>query len=304
MSTEIFDPQYQRRKLKHPATIFEIEDKTKLNFENNASYDCNILESRPHTDLTLCECGYEKCDPYHFWGYGCKAVFVLHWILNGKGTLIINHQVFHPKAGQIFLLQPSDMVYYVSDPAEPWEYRWISFGGSRAQGIINETRFADKALLDIKNLPALETLFENLKAHADNELVSTGYLFLMLAQLQMDYAPEKDRVVLDVRVIEFNKILSYLRQNFGKSNLINDIADEFGYNRSHLYKLFVKYTGVSPKQYISSLRIHLACEYIKSNVFTFENISKNLGYNDYTSFYRNFKTITGCSPIEYLEKHV
>lgn len=54
-----------------------------LNYENNETYDCYINDDKGY-ELSLNECGYEKCSPSHYWG-GVKKILSFSLYFERKG---------------------------------------------------------------------------------------------------------------------------------------------------------------------------------------------------------------------------
>lgn len=291
---------------KPPAEFSGLQGNELLNFDNNASFDCYISDEQQNLELCLCECGYEKCEPFHYWGYGNKKVFSLHIVLNGKGTLFFNNKTYYPHKGQIFLLKPNDMIYYIADQTEPWEYQWISFIGTKATSGILKTILSNTPVADNITPNEFERLFYEIKNHSSSnefdDYTVTGYLYLLLALLIKKYPSSIHQEEVNYKTKEFNKILHFIASNINNATLVSDLASHFGYNRSHLYKMFKRYMDMSPKEYILALKINLACEYIISDKYPLEKIAIKLGFKDYVTFYRNFKALTGFSPNEYYLK--
>ena len=59
------------------------------------------------------------------------------------------------------------------------------------------------------------------------------------------------------------------------------------------------YQGISPKEYLESLRLTRAKFLLKENKLTILQISDSLGFNDYSSFFRWFRNSTGRTPRKY-----
>lgn len=106
------------------------------------------------------------------------------------------------------------------------------------------------------------------------------------------------------RAIENKK---YLERKLTLSSLAHDL----GSNRTYLSDLIHIQYKMSFTQYINGLRIAEAkrllelqpAELMDEDGYLFiKNVYMHLGYNCGTSFYRNFKRVTGMSATEYLEK--
>ena len=58
------------------------------------------------SDLYLCFCGYEACQPFHSYGPAVRPNYVIHYIISGKGIFTIGNRTYRLTAGQGFFLIP------------------------------------------------------------------------------------------------------------------------------------------------------------------------------------------------------
>ena len=104
------------------------------------SYKQKLLDN---ASLAIFNCGLQNCSPNHSWGPGIRDHYLIHFVISGKGSYICGGKTFHLKAGDLFLIKPSQVVYYVADPNEPWEYYWVGFNGTYAQKAVASLPFKD-----------------------------------------------------------------------------------------------------------------------------------------------------------------
>ncbi len=98
-------------------------------------------------------------------------------------------------------------------------------------------------------------------------------------------------------VIEQEKI-------FTKTDLrISDIAQKVGSNRSYVSNYINQVYHVSFSDYINSYRVEYAQTLIKEkgSSIKFSEISELSGFSNESSFYRNFKKITGQTPAQWVK---
>jgi len=112
----------------------------------------------------------------------------------------------------------------------------------------------------------------------------------------MKYIPEKDP-----NVQEINRIVETIMEE--KSIIkVDDVMNRFAINKRTLQRLFKKYVGVSPKWIIQRYRLHEAAEkMVERKAENWSRLALDLGYFDQSHFIRDFKTIIGQTPGEYLE---
>ena len=86
-----------------------------------------------------------------------------------------------------------------------------------------------------------------------------------------------------------------------KSNLSLDVISEATFtDKFYLSHLFKKECGMSITDYISMQRIALAKKLIMDGKSATE-VFADCGFNDYSSFYRAFKKLSGKSPSEFFK---
>lgn len=96
----------------------------------------------------------------------------------------------------------------------------------------------------------------------------------------------------------------YIDQNYMKDLGLSQIARQFGVSRSVLCMLFPKIVGKPLKQYISERRIKQAVKLSDAQDLSLQEIAEIVGYEDYSTFFRNFHKIIGISPIQYRNNRI
>lgn len=97
-------------------------------------------EITDNVSLAVFNCGLQSCAPNHSWGPGVRDHFLIHFVLSGKGKYVCEGKEYDLKAGDMFLIKPSQVVSYIADENDPWEYYWVGFNGTYAAK--NSSQFA------------------------------------------------------------------------------------------------------------------------------------------------------------------
>jgi len=95
------------------------------------------------------------------------------------------------------------------------------------------------------------------------------------------------------------KAIEYMKSNYCYPIKITDVATHLGINRSYLYTLFMKSLFISPHQYLATLRINKAVEYLRMTDNTIESIALSCGYKDALVFTKAFKQMKNITPSNY-----
>ena len=93
----------------------------------------------------------------------------------------------------------------------------------------------------------------------------------------------------------------YIEYNFNKKITVRDVAEKVHVNERYLYNLFVKYEGVSPKEFINQQRYAMACELLANTALTISEIAYSVGFPDVCTFSKFFAKGKKMSPTKYRE---
>ena len=129
-----------------------------------------------------------------------------------------------------------------------------------------------------------------IKTHLEQMLIE-------LMRNSTDNAFSKYRAVDDSTTIA--ECINFLEENLFKTLSINDICRKTNYSRAYLCTLFKGATGKTIIQYHSEIRIERAKDLIRTNKYTFAEISEKLGFNTPTYFSHVFSKVTGMTPSQY-----
>lgn len=94
-------------------------------------------------------------------------------------------------------------------------------------------------------------------------------------------------------------VCKYLSENMAEPFDLTRIAGEFGFNKSHLCRLFRKIQNKTMYEYLIDIRCERALELMKDENRSITEISQDVGFTDYAQFWRCFKQYTGVTPNKY-----
>ncbi len=269
-------------------------------YKNIAGFRCLRNITKQTNDLYLVHCGQQQCPPGYTYDHKIPNEYHLHFVLNGKGILIINNETYHIQKNDIFLIPKGCAVQYFADDKEPWEYVWVTFDGKMAENYLNHVH------LDANNpvitstiavsiyVPFISNILDTNKLTYANEIRRVGYLYEILSTLieaqnahseQYDYSSET--------YVDY--ALQYIKSNY-RDIKVNDIANYIGINRSYLTAIFKKKLNVSPQKYLVSFRLQKAAKLLKSTDMSITDIASEVGYVDAISFSKMFKQEYNMSP--------
>lgn len=100
------------------------------------------------------------------------------------------------------------------------------------------------------------------------------------------------------------EIVDQITNNFYDSNInLNALLQNSGYAEDYIRAQFKRFTGRTPIEFLTRVRINHACYLIDTYKYALSlaEIAEKCGYTDYVYFSRRFKNMVGVSPRKYME---
>ena len=144
----------------------------------------------------------------------------------------------------------------------------------------------------------LKGVQEELQKRPGWETAVMGNTLMIFANLKRAYM-ERSAGNLKTETPELlDRITFYIETNFAQSITIDDLARYFYVSNSTISHLFKQKMGVSLYRYITQRRLIAAKSLIlRGNAL--EEVSRKVGFADYSTFYRAFKQEYGISPRQF-----
>ena len=91
--------------------------------------------------------------------------------------------------------------------------------------------------------------------------------------------------------------LRYLNANLTSSMTLDALSAHFFVSKFHLCRAFKKRNGITVMDYLTRKRILLAKQWIAEGD-SVSNVAYRVGFADYSTIFRAYRKIMGCSPTE------
>ena len=151
---------------------------------------------------------------------------------------------------------------YRPDPHDPWEYVWVIVSD---EGNYVTTKYRENDFTFI--IESYHTDFKIENPESGSDFVA--------------------------------KSKKYMEEHIHESILIEEIADMLHISSGYLRCLFKSQTGLSPKQYLISVKIKRAQSLLASTNYCIGYIASSVGYDDIQEFSKLFKKYNNLSPMQY-----
>ncbi len=205
--------------------------------------------------------------------------------------------------GTMILLFPGVWHRYTPDPKTGWVESWIEFEGPvpdnlRKHGALRPQR----SILHLGSQPELTELLDRCHLLAQNRPVGfSGQLAASTLQLLAQVltlsqtsqgAPRRMHDVM-------RRAQGLLMERCDQPIRMRDLAQELGVGYSHFRRMFQLHTGLSPKQYVTSMRLRRVRALLRNSTLTIKEIAERMGYHSPYHLSAEFKKHTGQSPIRW-----
>ena len=258
-------------------------------------YFTNVYREEP----MLCFCDRDKdLEPGIRYGPVIRDIYIIDCCTGGRGSVIINGKEFEVKAGDCYILLPQDTIIHTADKVDPRSGVWCAINGARVErdlvraGITSQKPFAPAGAFD--EICGYVEQMVQMRDDTDPgaELRGTACVYGILGALLRYSEAASDKNLW------IQKAISMMETHYHQQLGVTEIANEVGLERSYFSTVFKNQTGLSPHEYLTTLRIKKACTLMENDNLSVAETAASVGI-DPQNFARLFKREIGMTPREY-----
>jgi AraC-like DNA-binding protein len=222
-------------------------------------------------------------------------------VLEGEGEIFLDGEWKRVQAGQMYILRGEDEHRYRALPANPWKKIWINYRADYilsfmdAYGIKSGIYKCEGA----KNY--FEAAFEfvrfgNMRSEICKTLAECVHKIISLAAESLDDVSDGTQNLVAVRI----------RQEIGNSLYtkldLSLLAEKFYMSKSNVIRVFKKNYGLTPYEYLISLKIEAAKSLLLGTQMTVREIADRLCISDEHYFSNLFFKRVGVRPVDFRKR--
>lgn len=125
-----------------------------------------------------------------------------------------------------------------------------------------------------------------------------GYTWLLMVTMSRAVMDERTQPLQQEPPNLFDRIIAYLEANLPQKITLEKTANHFYVSKSTINRVFQKHTGTSFYRCLTQRRLFAAQQLILEGL-PLEEVSLQVGFSDYATFYRSFKQEFGISPRQF-----
>ena len=287
---------------------FEIGEEKGMNYRLDL-LDGSLLYTpapiAPARRLPLCiaSYGYFIAGPGHFTERHqfrqMYQVFITH---RGCGRFIVDGHEHLAAPGTVVCLDFA-VPHRYETRGDIWEYEWVNFTGSAGavyEKMINPDGFRVCPIED--NIDILEHMRELRGGAVEQDLpgmVHNTTRIIRLLDSVYTHTVDQERSRLDNLHGKIMISVEFMRDHYMEPLTLEQLAQASYMSKYYYTRQFRKYTGLSPYDYLTSIRISHVKNLLISTSLTIEQISWQTGFRGAKNLIRAFHQALGMTPGEY-----
>ena len=252
------------------------------------------------TDLQVDGFGYQNFERRQiFLPPRICSVYMLHFVIKGKGILTLEDKKYPLKSGALFFCPTNLPLTYHTSKDEPYSYYWLNFVGANAEEKVRELGLSkDNPVIYPQNQEKILEIFHRLM-----EFTAHDTQDMALACLHSLFYYAKDGKSANRKkpsAIYAEKAIEYISANYQNPELkISHIAEELHISSEYLSKIFREETKTTLIAFLISKRMEEAHKLLKLGLSVTETAEK-CGYIDLCNFSKTYTKKFGHTPRETL----
>lgn len=128
----------------------------------------------------------------------------------------------------------------------------------------------------------------------------TGLLYTLLLKIH-DVCSKGTKKKTKTENLPIMPAINYIYNHYMEPIKVEQLAKECHFSEGYFRKVFQEMKGMSPMDYVNSIRIREACRALLNSTDNIHMIGEKCGYQSVTTFERNFKQRIGMLPSQWRE---
>ena len=261
------------------------------------------MENPSPADLTIYTCMEDEGVPVGTRGGPyLRQFYVIECCTEGEARHIVNGKPYPLFPGQAMVFFPGDATVHETLGSVPRRGWWCYIGGRfveetfRAAGLKRETPYLKPETAKAVTLLLKQIAGMRRENDAGAEWRRLGLMQVVLGEILRGAPVKTEGSVYVIRAV------GIMESRYADNLSVADIARDIGLDRSYFSTLFRRETGLSPKEYLTQLRVRRATALLRTTDLPSAEVALACGFQP-ESFSRVFKKKTGRRPMAYRRKN-
>ncbi len=251
------------------------------------------ITSKDDLDIGIYFCGKREKTQNHVYGPEIRPYFLVVLVTEGEAELL-GETVTKIKKDDILVMFPDERIHYRA--LGEWSIMWLGVDGTCLEHLFSEIGITRKhPITSLKNADILRSLLTDIYAICDTSLLSEKLKCRSLVSMFFSELVS----LKDTESDAMKSIALLMDYNFSENINMDFLAGKANMCKTAFSRKFKDVYGISPKEYLTMLRINKAKEMLRTTDFEIKEIAASVGYRDQLYFSRLFSRKEGLSPSDY-----
>ena len=232
-----------------------------------------------------------------------SQVFVVEYIVSGKGYIEINGEKYSLNAGDAYVIHPGDYCEYYSDAEDPYKKYWVNFTSQmHFSDFLNLYRINERVIRDIDLSEQFKRIFELEEISDQNENIYLHFSRIIYDIFHLIAIHDQEMTVarsFDLPIMVRNE----LKHSIQSPITVGDLAKKFYRSKNDIISQFKKKYGTTPYAYLIDLRMTLAKRLLMGTDKSMAKIASELCFYSEFHFSNCFKKKVGEAPSEFRKRY-
>ena len=229
-----------------------------------------------------------------------KDSYLLFYTIDGCGIIQQNDVTIRLLPDMALLINCRTPQSYRTDPEiGTWSHYWIHFDGDGMKGLEELLIPDQKNSAVLMHSSELKGQFDQILKNLENTSSATVLADSLLVHQILTGMILRPEEPVSHNQKQIEKSAAYIQQHFTEHISLETLFSIAHMSKAYYMRMFRKYMGTTPYNYILNLRITKAKEYLEVTDMTIYEIALATGFSDDSSFSTRFSAITGISPLNY-----
>lgn len=246
--------------------------------------------------------GFERCNPDYLVQRERFAFAALELVLEGEGTVMLDGKTFSLRPGTLYHYGPRTRLEIRANPARPMAKYFLCFTGSRIGPRLRRAGLTTRAPLQLAMFAEAQRVWDDLIHEGRHPRAAAGRICAALVELLLLKIEDlAGRSVSQGQLAEetFLRCKGAIEAQAARFGTLHDITRNVGVGSTRLSRLFRRYQGLSPYQYLLHRKMALAAELLMNPSTLVKEAAAQVGFADQYHFSRCFKKVHRVAPREF-----
>lgn len=245
------------------------------------------------------------CDARSFTRRSDFDSYLILYTYEGNGILEYENQTYHLASGDGFFIDCKKNQFYKTE-GTLWKYSALHINGPLLPELYPHYLQSGSPVFTQPPTGSYQTLLEQLLLIYDHKNIHRDWQasdcisHIITNLLGMPRGTSKNISGDIPENIQY--LIKYMESNYTSPLSLDFLAEFAGLSKYHLSRVFKKYTGFSPNDYLIQLRLEHARDILLSTTLPASKISHMVGIHDINNFINLFHKKMGLTPGEYRKK--